>query len=58
MLLDKKKEKIIDNHKRLYTIYKELKKSLPIGYMKTRVSKDQRYFIISQSILTKLEKKN
>lgn len=56
MLLDKKKEKIINNHKRLYNIYKELKKSLPIGYMKTRVSKGQKYFINSQSILTKLEK--
>ena len=56
MLLDKKKEKIINNHKIVYNLYKELKKTLPIGYIKTRVSKGQKYSINKQSILTKLEK--
>lgn len=56
MLLDRKREKIINNHKRVYSLYKELKKTLPIGYIKTRVSKGQRYSIKTQSILTRLEK--
>lgn len=56
MILDNKREKIINNHKNVYRTYKELKKLLPIGYIKTRVSKGQRYSIQKQSILTKLEK--
>ena len=56
MILDNKREKIINNHKNVFRTYKELKKLLPIGYIKTRVSKGQRYSIQKQSILTKLEK--
>ena len=56
MLLDNKREKIINNHKKVFKLYKELKKVLPIGYLKTRVSTGQKYSIQKQSILTKIEK--
>ena len=56
MLLDNKREKTINNHKNVFKLYKELKKALPIGYLKTRVSKGQKYSIQKQSILTKIEK--
>ena len=56
MLLDNKREKTINNHKKVFKLYKELKKILPIGYLKTRVSKGQKYSIQKQSILTKIEK--
>lgn len=56
MFLDNKREKTINNHKKVFKLYKELKKALPIGYLKTRVSKGQKYSIQKQSILTKLEK--
>ena len=56
MLLDNKREKTINNHKKVFKLYKELKKALPIGYLKTRVSKGQKYSIQKQSILTKIEK--
>ena len=56
MLLDNKREKTINNHKKVFKLYKELKDILPIGYLKTRVSKGQRYSIQNQSILTKIEK--
>lgn len=56
MILDNKRERIVNNHKKIFSLYKELKKTLPIGYLKTRVSKGQRYPIKNQSILTKIEK--
>ena len=56
MLLENKREKTIDNHKNIFNLYKELKQILPIGYIKTRVSRGQKYAIQKQSILTRLEK--
>ena len=56
MILENKRKKILSNHKNVFQLYKDLKKLLPSGYMKTRISKEPKYSIQMQSILSSLEK--
>ena len=56
MLLENKRKKILSIHKNIFQTYKDLKKILPSGYMKARITKEPKYSIKIQSILSSLEK--
>ena len=56
MIIENGQEKTIQSHENVLKTYKELKKILPIGYIKMRVSEGQKYSIQKNSVLNNLEK--
>ena len=55
-MIDYRKDKLITSHSKIFKAYKELKKLLPYGYIKIRVSKGQKYYIKAQPTFFNLEK--
>ena len=55
-MIDYRKDKLITSHSKIFKAYKELKKLLPYGFIKIRVSKGQKYYIKAQPTFFNLEK--
>ena len=56
MLLDIKKNNVIKSHIKIFKTFKELKKILPYGYIKTNLSKGQKFSFKNPTLLVGLEK--
>ena len=55
-MIDYRKDKLLTSHSKIFKTFKELKKLLPYGFIKIRVSKGQKYYIKAQPTFFNLEK--
>ena len=56
MLMNNKTDESINSHLKVFRTYKELENLLPYGYIKTRISKGQKYSFKNKPLLINLEK--
>ena len=55
-MIDNRKDKLLTSHSKIFKTFKELKKLLPYGFIKIRVSKGQKYYIKAQPSFFNLER--